>query len=147
MKELAKQTLFTICVFFTLAMIVCLALGYTFAGPSYGLNLTTSLLIMTIGIGVLQALWFSGVVVKKLTYPTRIACFGVTAFPILVVSAHIGAWLPTDRPEAWGLFVAIFFVILALMTVGYMLYFRKTAGSYEQALVRYRNQQENKHKR
>ena len=147
MKELAKQTLFTISIFFTLAMIACLALGYAFAGPSYGLNLTLSMLITTIGIGVLQALWFSGVVVKKLTYPARIVCFGITAFPVLVASAYVGAWLPTDRPEVWGLFVVIFFVILTLMTAGYTLYFRKTVGSYEQALARYRIQQEEQHKR
>ncbi|MEA5019916.1 MAG: hypothetical protein VB027_06070 [Gordonibacter sp.] len=141
MKALAKQTVFSICVFFTLAMIICLALGYLFAGPSYGLNLTLSLLTITIGIGILQALWFSGAIVKKLAYPLRIACFGATALPVIASSAKIGAWLPDDQPETWGTFVLIFLVTLAAMTAAYTIYYHKTAGSYEQALTRYRNRQ------
>ncbi|MEG0016006.1 MAG: hypothetical protein RR747_05445 [Gordonibacter sp.] len=146
MKELAKQTIFSICLFFTIAMTACLALGYVFAGPSYGLNLTASLLVMTLGIGVLQAFWFSGAGVKKLTYPVRIACFGATAFPVLAASAKVGAWLPEDQPGTWGMFVVIFLVILAVMTAGYTLYYCKSAGSYEAALARYRDQQEKQSK-
>ena len=35
----------------------------------------------------------------------------------------------------------IFFIISALSTIGYNAYFRRAAGSYEQALARYRKQQ------
>ena len=147
MKELIKQTVFSICVFFTVVMIACLALGYVFAGPSYGLNLTTSLLTMTLGIGILQALWFSGIAVKKLNYPARSACFGVTTFPVLAASAKIGDWLPNDHFGTWVTFTLIFLGILAIMTAAYTAYYRKTVGSYEQALAHYRAQQENKSKK
>lgn len=141
MKRIAIQTALTICVFFTVAMIVCLAMGYIFAGPSYGLNLTASLLTAAASIGVLQAFWFTEAVLKKPSYLARMIGFDACALPTLAACAWIGAWFPPDIPFAWVEFVVIFFIISALSTIGYNAYFRRTAGSYEQALARYREQQ------
>lgn len=141
MKRIAIQTALTICVFFTVAMIVCLVMGYIFAGPSYGLNLTASLLIATVSIGMLQAFWFTEAVLKKPAYLVRMIGFDACALPALAACAWIGAWFPPDIPLAWVEFVVIFFIISALSTIGYNAYFRRTAGSYEQALARYRKQQ------
>lgn len=141
MKRIAIQTALTICAFFTVAMIVCLAMGYIFAGPSYGLNLTASLLMAAASIGVLQAFWFTEAVLKKPAYLARMIGFDACALPALAACAWIGAWFPPDVPLAWVGFVVIFFIISALSTIGYNAYFRRTAGSYEQALARYREQQ------
>ena len=35
-------------------------MGYVFAGPSYGLNLTASLFAAAIGLAALQTVWFTG---------------------------------------------------------------------------------------
>lgn len=140
MKNLVKRTVLTICVFFTVAMIVSLSLGYAFTGPSFGLNISTSLLLATAGMGILQAFWFSGIVIKKLAYPIRIACFGVMAFFVLSGCAVIGEWFPVGQTGYWITFIILFFIILALMTAGYTIYYRKTVGSYKQALARYREQ-------
>lgn len=141
MKNLAKQTVLTICVFFTVAMIVSLCLGYAFAGPSYGLNISTSLLLATAGMGILQAIWFSGVFIRKLSYPVRIACFGVMAFFVISGCALIGAWFPIDNAGDWLTFALVFVVILVAMTTGYTIYYRRTVGSYKRALARYRERE------
>ena len=40
--------------------------------------------------------------------------------------------------DAWIAFVVIYLFILVGMTAGYTIYFKKTAGSYDDALKRYR---------
>lgn len=140
MKRLLVQTSLTICAFFTICMTACLALGYAFAGPSYGLNLTASILAAALGMGVLQAFWFSEAAFKKLVYTARTAGFGLTALPVLVGCVWLGKWLPIDMPAAWAAFVVVYLLVLASMTAGYAVYFKKTAGSYDEALARYREQ-------
>lgn len=43
MKKIIAQTATAVCIVFTVMMAWFLAMGYLFAGPSYGLNLTASL--------------------------------------------------------------------------------------------------------
>ena len=140
MKKIAAHTATVACIMFTVMMAWFLGMGYLFAGPSYGLNLTTSLYGAAIGMAVLQALWFTEAVFKKLADPARIAGFGACLLPVLALCAWLGPWIPADRPEAWACFVVIYLVILAGMTAGYTVYFKKTAGGYDQALARYREQ-------
>ena len=115
-------------------------MGYLFAGPSYGLNLTASLYGAAFGMAALQAIWFTGALIKKLPYPARIAGFGACLLPVLALCAWLGQWLPAEDPGAWASFVVIYLFILAGMTAGYTVYYKKTAGGYDEALARYREQ-------
>lgn len=45
---------------------------------------------------------------------------------------------PEAGVNAWVAFVVVYLFILGGMTAGYTLYFKKTAGSYDEALERYR---------
>lgn len=143
MKKIVAHTATIACIMFTVMMAWFLGIGYLFAGPSYGLNLTASLYGAAIGMAVLQAFWFTGAVFKKLAYPARIAGFGTCLLPVLALCAWLGPWIPVGMPEAWACFVIVYLVILAGMTIGYTAYFKKTAGGYDQALARYRER--NKH--
>lgn len=69
MKKIIAQTATAVCIVFTVMMAWFLAMGYLFAGPSYGLNLTASLYGAAFGMAALQAIWFTGALIKKL--PTR----------------------------------------------------------------------------
>lgn len=140
MKKILAQAAITACIMFTVVMAWFTAMGYLFAGPSYGLNLTASLYGGAIGMAVFQAFWFSGAVFKKLAYPARVAGFGACLLPVLALCAWGGQWFPADNSGAWVAFVVIYLFILAGMTVGYGVYFKKTASSYDEALERYRKQ-------
>ena len=142
MKKVLSQAGLHLCVFFTFTMIVWAAMGYLFSGPSYGLNLTASILGFSIALAALQAFWFTEVALKKLSYPARIAGFGLCGLPALSACAWIGQWFPTDLPSAWALFVLIYLVLLAIMTALYTIHFKKTVGSFEQALATYRSKQD-----
>lgn len=139
MKKIAAHTATLACIMFTVMMAWFLGMGYLFAGPSYGLNLTASLYGAAIGMAVLQALWFTEAVFKKLAYPARIAGFGACLLPVLGLCAWLGPWIPADMPEAWITFIVIYLFILAGMTAGYTLHYKKTAGSFDEALARYRD--------
>ena len=67
-----------------------------------------------------------------------IAGFGLTGLPALVLCAALGGWFPLDNIGAWVSFVAIYLVTLAAITAGYTIYYRRTAGSFDAALARYR---------
>ena len=43
-----------------------------------------------------------------------------------------------DNAGAWVTFVAIYLATLAAITAGYTLHYRRTAGSFDAALARYR---------
>ena len=140
MKKIVVRTFVAACIMFTATMVWFTGTGYLFAGPSYGLNLTASVLCGALGAAALQALWFTGAVFKKLAYPARIAGFGACLLPVLALCAWGGQWLPVDNPWAWVSFAVIYLLILAGVTTGYTVHFRKTAGSYDAALARYREQ-------
>lgn len=140
MKKIIAQAASAACIMFTIVMLWFTGMGYLFAGPSYGLNLTASVFGAAFGMAALQALWFTGAVFKKLAYPARIAGFGVCLLPVLALCACGGRWFPVDIPGAWVSFAVIYLVILTGMTAGYTVYFKKTAGGYDEALARYREQ-------
>ena len=50
----------------------------------------------------------------------------------------MGSWFPLDNAGAWASFVVIYMVATALLTIGYALYYRRTVGSLDAALARYR---------
>lgn len=91
-------------------------------------------------MAALQSIWFTGALIKKLPYPARIAGFGACLLPVLALCAWLGQWLPAEDPGAWASFVVIYLFILAGMTAGYTVYYKKTAGGYDEALARYREQ-------
>ncbi len=139
MKRLILKTANAACVMFAILMACFLAMGYAFAGPSHGLNLAASLYAAAIGITVLQTAWFTDALLKQLSYPARIAGFGVCCLPVLALCAWLGQWIPAEvGMGAWVCFAAIYLVALAIATIGYTAYFKKTVGSYDEALARYR---------
>lgn len=142
MNRILKSALVRACVTFTAAMALWCVLGLIFAGPVEGVVITLSLLAACLLLVALQVLWFTETVLTRPSYPMRIAGFGLTALPALAAAAALGGWFPTDNAGAWVTFVAIYLVTLAAITVGYTIYYRRTTGSFDAALARYRAEHE-----
>lgn len=138
MSNLIKRALVRACVVFTAAMVLWCAAGLIFAGPVEGIVITLSLLAAALLLTLLQVIWFTKAVIGRLSYPGRIAGFGLTGLPALVLCAALGGWFPLDNIGAWASFVIIYLVTLAAITTGYTLYYRRTASSFDAALARYR---------
>lgn len=143
MKAFIKRLALTTCVLFTVFMLASLPMAYYFANltgtDTQGLTISLTLLIACAGFAFLQGLWFSGFIIKKLAYPLRLTGFAITAAVMLFACGWFGGWFPHDI-EVVASFLLEFVAIFALFTIGYGIYFKKTAGSYDKALERYREQ-------
>lgn len=142
MNRILKSALVRASVAFTAAMALWCVLGLIFAGPVEGIVITLSLLAACALLVVLQVLWFTEIAIRRAPYPMRIAGFGLTALPALAAAAALGGWFPADNADAWVTFVAIYLTTLAAITAGYTIYYRRTAGSFDAALARYRAEHE-----
>ena len=140
MNSLAKSALTRTCVVFTAAMALWCVAGLAFAGPVEGIVITLSLLVACAALTLLQVLWFTEALITRPSYPARIAGFGITALPVLALCAAAGGWFPIDSAGAWITFVSIYLVTLASVTAGYTLHYRRTVGSFDAALARYRKE-------
>ena len=139
MRETVKKTLMGGCVIFTCSMGLWSLVGLAYVGPEYGLVITVTLLVACLLLAVLQTLWFTDRVLKRAAYPARMGGFGLSAFAVLAACAYLGRWLPTDEPGAWLAFAGIYLAILAAMTAGYALHYRRSASTLDEALRRYRS--------
>ena len=67
------------------------------------------------------------------------ALFAVTSAGMMFACGWFGKWCPHEIEGVASFFIT-FLAIFALAAVGYGIYFKKTAGSYDAALARYREQ-------
>ena len=123
MRNIVKSAFVRACITFTVAMALWCTAGLIFAGPVEGIVITLSLLAAALALCALQAFWFTEAVIGRLSYPARIAGFGLTGLPALVLCAALGGWFPLDNIGAWVSFVAIYLVTLAAITAGYTIYY------------------------
>ena len=137
MSDFTKKIIISTCTMFTLFMAIGSIAVIAFTGPQYGLVMTLSLLAASLLFAILRGIWFTDKFVRKLAYPARIVGFGITAFVALAACAWIGNWFPADNVWAWISFSVIFLVILIGFCVGYQIYFKKTVGSFDDALRKY----------
>lgn len=141
MKQILKQILITACATFTIFMTLSLVSAYIFVGPNEGLSITLGLLLVSIIAASFQGLWFTEGLIKNMRYPYRLLGFAASFAPVLFVIAWFLGWFPLN-PGSIIMFFLIFFMIFGAMALGYTLYYKKTAGSYEEALKQYRKKNE-----
>ena len=88
MKKIIVQAASAACIMFTIVMLWFTGMGYLFAGPSYGLNLTMSVFGAALGMADgAQALCLLAPP-RKLAYPRAGAGFGACGLPAKVISAR-----------------------------------------------------------
>lgn len=91
-------------------------------------------------ITVLQYVFFSGQVVKRLGYAVRMVLFCVPTFAVCAAFAWFFGWVPMENGGTWGLFTVIFFVVFAVLCVGFEICFRIMGKRYDDALGRSREE-------
>ena len=138
MRNIVKSAFVRACITFTVAMALWCTAGLIFAGPDEGNDLTLTQLAAALALCALQAVGFTEAGIGRLSYPARIAGFGLTGLPALVLCAALGGWFPLDNIGAWVSFVAIYLVTLAAITAVFTFFFRRSAGSCDAAFARYR---------
>ena len=76
---------------------------------------------------VLQLVFFTPLLIRRLNYGARIALFGVCFYAVLTPLAIAFGWFPTELPGAWLIWSVTYVVILALSSLLFTgLYRRET---------------------
>ncbi len=95
-----------VCVIFTVSCVVALAVGTLVADGSVGYG--WSLLGASAIAAALQAVFFTDVLIRGVSYPVRVLLFGVGFYGLLAWVAVTCRWFPVDRPGAWLIFTAFY---------------------------------------
>lgn len=88
-------------------------------------------------IAICQFVWFTDKFIKKMSYIARTVVFGLCIYVALVICVFVGGWFPISNMVSWIAFTIGFLIMLIGITLGYHIYYKRTAGSYEEALKAY----------
>lgn len=137
--EILPLQLSNLCVSFTVAMLVYTAFG--FPKETMRRAAVYELLLICVAATLLQYVFFSGKVVKRLSYLWRMVIFSLVLLPIVAACALVFQWFPADQAVSWivflGGFLGGYLVIALVFEVG----FRLRRRVYDDALGRYKKDQ------
>lgn len=111
----ARTFVLTLCVGFTVTMVICLIFATLFAGDEakQGIGYCWSILAACAAATALQFVFFTPVIIKRMAYPIRLAIFGVCLYAVLAAVAVTMNWFPVDMIGAWVSFTMTYLVMLA----------------------------------
>lgn len=147
MKNLIKGVMewkTSACFLYTASMAIYLAFCLVFDQREVPVTTLWTLLLACAVGSLLQGICFSSWIIKKMRYTWRSLLFVVLYLPVLSLIAWRSGWFPTDHPGSWGVFIGAFFLIFAVMTIGFDIYFRFTGRKYDGVLGQYRKEKEEK---
>lgn len=133
-----------LCVSFTVAILVYTAFdtAFDFSKETMRRAAVYEMLLICVAATVLQYVFFSGKVVKRLSYLWRMVLFAAVLLPIVAACAMAFQWLPAGRAEYWlvflGAFLGGYLVIALIFEAG----FRLRRRIYDDALGRYKKDRE-----
>ncbi len=130
------------CAMFTAAIFLYLCFCLVYDTREVSTALLWGLFWVSAAGALLQSLCFSDWIIKKMRYTWRSLLFVLLFLPVLSIAAWKTEWFPTDRSGAWIMFIAIFFLIFLVMTVGFDIYFQVTGRKYDGLIGQYRRKKE-----
>jgi len=131
-----------VCLMYTAAMVIYLVCCLAFGIREVSTSMLWTLLLICIAGSLFQAVCFSGWIIKKLRYTLRSLLFVLLFLPTLSFIAWKTEWFPTENAGSWAMFLGLFFLIFAVMTVGFEIYFRIAGRKYDGVIGQYRKQKE-----
>ena len=138
--EVLKMLGINFCIAFTIFMLFSMVFGMIFAdaeartGIMYCWGIAGAMLLAV----VMQLVFFTPLVIRRLGYAARVALFGVGFYAILTPFAAFFGWFPADIPGAWITWTVIYVVILTLLTALFTMIYRREAKALNEKLERYK---------
>lgn len=138
--ENAKTFFMSICIGFTVIMVICLTMGSIFADESakQGILYSWSILAVCVVSATLQFAFFTPVLIKRLSYPLRLLLFGMCLYVVLAATAVVMSWFPADQPLAWVSFTGAYLFIFAVLTALFSFKMRRESRELNEKLSEYR---------
>lgn len=139
--EVLKMLGINFCIAFTIFMLFTMVFGMIYAdaeakeGIMYCCGIAGAMLVAV----VMQLVFFTPLVIRRLGYATRVALFGVGFYAVLTPLGALFGWFPADMPGAWVTWTVIYIVILAFLTVLFTMIYRREAKALNKKLERYKS--------
>lgn len=139
--EYLKMLGINFCIAFTIFMLFTMVFGMIYAdaeakeGIMYCWGIAGAMLVAV----VMQLVFFTPLVIRRLGYATRVALFGVGFYAVLTPLGALFGWFPADMPGAWVTWTVIYIVILAFLTVLFTMIYRREAKALNEKLERYKS--------
>lgn len=127
---------------FTSAMFIFLTISWIVGGRSVEIAVLFQIFLLTVGATLLQFVFFSGWVIKKMRYSLRLILFVLPMLALVTVFAVWCDWVPVENPGAWIWFFVSFFVCFVLICAGFEFCFWVTGKKYDGLLGQYREKRE-----
>ena len=138
LKESLGKSLFVGALYFMgISLVYAIVALLALLGDAQENFLILRLIVAGIGAGLFLRIWFNyQPVILRLSYFRRYMAFNGCLFPMLVVLALIGGWLPNIL-EAWISFVGTYLVILLVMTLLFNQRFKHANAQYQESFKKY----------
>lgn len=138
--EVIRMLCINFCIAFTIFMVMSMAFGMIFADEQAktGIMYCWTIAGAMLAAVVLQLVFFTPLLIKRLGYGARVALFGICFFAVLAPLAVVFNWFPADMPVAWVSFTIIYLVILALLSVLFTALYRKQTKRLNEMLAKYK---------
>ena len=137
MKKFAQslsQVVVNLCISFTIAVLIYAA----FSQGTLPHGMVWQLLLLSAAATLLQFAFFSGKVVKRLSYLWRMVLFAVGMLAVVSAGAVGCGWSPVADARSWLFFVGLFLVLFAAISLAFEVGFRLRRRVYDDALGRYK---------
>lgn len=126
---------------FTAAMLIFLIISWIVGERTVSIGSIFQIFLLSVGGTLLQFVFFSGQVIKKMRYSLRLLLFAFPMLALVTVFAAWCGWVPVENPGAWVLFFVSFLVCFALICAGFEFCFWVTGKKYDGLLGQYREKQ------
>lgn len=87
---------------------------------------------------VVQFIFFSGMVIRTMSYGKRILCSLPVFLVMMLAMALIFQWFPAAELLGWVISLGIFVLMFGGITLGFEIYFRATGRKYDDRLAEYK---------
>lgn len=137
MKQFAQslsQVVVNLCISFTIAVLIYAA----FSQGTLPQGMVWQLLLLSAAATLLQFAFFSGKVVKRLSYLWRMVLFAALMLAVVSACAVGFGWFPVENAANWLFFVGVFLALFAAISLAFEVGFRLRRKVYDDALGRYK---------
>lgn len=138
--EYLKMLVTNFCIAFTIFMLFSMVFGMIFAGEEAraGIMYCWGIAGAMLAAVIMQLVFFTPLLIKKMGYGARVALFGICFYAVLAPLAVAFDWFPAAMPEAWVSFTVIYLVILVLLSALFTALYRRQTKRLNEMLAKYK---------
>ena len=126
------------CLIFTGTMLAYALIYGFFAEWQVTAAMIFELALVSLLCAVIQFIFFSGAVIRSMSYGKRILCAMPIFLVVMLGAALLFKWFPAEEWTGWLVFLGIFALAFAGITLGFEIYFWVTGRKYDDMLADYK---------